>query len=294
MEIPANFGFDETVHRGASHLAISAPAASFQDARFNTPGTTIKVDVSTDDGKSFTAIGYPNNDGYLSDLRISLEATSFHEAMVNSRLLIVPLLGSLAASHDIPLVISHISMREVSTGVYHRSIIAPFVPAAGSSLPAVQTPEARTLVNSYRDALNSSDPSWRFLCFARIVEQLWKWQGARQKAGEVLAFDLERIAIPEEPVALEAWVRQAFPSRYVFDPATYADIVPNEARGLTTNEIIVRFIRPIRADIAHGLFDRGLLPVTKNDIEHLERVRRWLPMLRCIARVHLSAVLGVP
>lgn len=293
IEPAAHFDFTHS-HTGTSNLAISFPAARSDDARFNEPGTMINVSVRTPDGRDFLAIGYPNAAGFLSDITLTFVANSFAEASTNAQLLVMPVLSSISALHDIPLMISHLLIVEESTDVAHRSIVAPFPDVAGTQLPPSQEPEARTLLNSYRDALNSNDPSWRFLCFARITEQLWKWQKARKGAGESIAFNLESIRIPADQPGIEDWVKAIFPKHYSFNASTYGDIVPPEARGLTTNDVIVNFIKPIRDDIAHGLFDRGLLPETKNDIEHLERVRQWLPMLRCIARLHLREVFGFP
>lgn len=294
IEPTSNFDFDAEKHTGTSHVAISAPAARFADDRFNTPGTTLQIEVTTGDGRRFSAFASPNQDGYLSDVVLEMHASHFQEADVNARLLIEPVLSAISTQHDVPLLVSHIVIKEIATEVVQRTILTPFPVVAGANIPAVQSAEARTLIGYYRDALNSNDPEWRFLCFARIVEQLWKWQSSRNAAGENLNFDLERVQIPTDPAAVEQWVRSAFPSTADLDEGAINDAVPTEARGLTTNEVIVRYIRPLRADIAHGLFERGLLPPTKNDVEHADKVRKWLPMLRCIARVHLKAVFGFP
>lgn len=107
-----------------------------------------------------------------------------------------------------------------------------------------------------------------------------------------MAVDLETIHVPTADEEIVAWVRDAFPAHYVLADHVYREVIPDEARGLTTNEVIVTLTRPIRTDIAHGLLEDGVLPIQKNDIEHLEQVRRWLPMLRCISRVHLRATFG--
>lgn len=293
VEAIDNVDFDGSKHIGTSHLAISTPALRFDDPRLNTEETRIKIDIAAE-GRPFVAFANPNRDGYMSDVTMTISAESFNDASIKAQLMITPIFSSISALNDIPLVVSHISMREQSSEVVHRTVVSPFPVVAGVSIPGEQTAEARTLVNSYRDALNSNDPNWRFLCFSRIVEQLWKWQIARISAGETLAFDLEGIRIPSDDLSVKLWVASAFPAHYSFDDQAYVDIVPTEARGMTTNGVIKEYTRPIRDDIAHGLFDRGLLPPTKNDVAHSERVRRWLPMLRCIARVHLRAVFGFP
>lgn len=156
--------------------------------------------------------------------------------------------------------------------------------------PHGQPPEARVLLNRYRDAINSDDPNWRFLCFASIVEQLWK----KTRADKTNQVDLEHIVVPRDDAAFISWFKSGFPQSYALEGQICLKDVPTEARGLTTNDIIVRYIRPLRAVIAHSLLEDGTLPSERDDVKHRLEVRKWSTLLRCITRVHLYAVHPVP
>lgn len=292
---PTNFDFDTSSHKGTSQLAIAFPAALHVDPRLNVPGAVfhINIYVRAYDGSQLVAKGFPNEAGFLSDIRLTFEAESFDDADKRFRLMINPALSAISFASDVPLVASHTVIREIGTHAVRRSVVLPFPDAPVNLQPHNQSAEARTIVNMYRDALNSADANWRFLGFSRIVEQLWKIQRANRKTGAASTIDLESIRIPTDVAELAKWVRSAFPKHYVLLDTACLEIVPVEARGLTTNEVINSFTRPIRADIAHGLLEDGALPSEKNDVEHLNRVHKWLPLLRVIARMHLNECFGI-
>jgi hypothetical protein len=286
-----NFSFDMDQHSGSSLLAIANPALKFNDPRFDVADTKIKLYVSVGGGLSAEAFGFPNKDGYLSDLRITLQCDSFADASKKTILLFTPMISAISFSSDIPLIMSHSIIREKATAVMQRTVIAPFPVSQVSLLPHAQTPEARVLLNRYRDGLSSNDPSWRFLCFASILEQLWKRNQTEKKHGSP---DLEAIQIPEGNGEIVAWFSAAFPGTHKLRDDLVLDSVPTEARGITTNQVIVNYIRPLRKAIAHSLIEDGTLPSEANEVDHLLEVRKWLPILRCITRYHLRAIIDLP
>jgi hypothetical protein len=295
IEPAANFSFETGEHTGTSLLGIAYPAVTFADARNNQTGIDagINLYVAVEGGMPLVAKGYPNKDGFLSDVRIAIEADSFVDAGKKARLLFAPLLSAIALEHDVPLIVSHTIIREKATDLIHRGVELPYLGAALSMSPHAQSPEARALFNRYRDAVNSTDPNWRFLCFASIVEQLWKQQKTVASRGGA-AIDLEAIRIPKRDDEAAAWVKDALPMHYDLVDQVALDAVPAEARGLTTNEVIRTYVRPLRTTIAHTILEEGDIPTGANDVEHVARVRHWLPMLRCITRLHLRAVYGIP
>lgn len=286
----ANISFDTEQHDGTSLLAIANPALVFHDPKFDVPDTRIKLYVSTNEGQQAEAFGFPNKDGFLSDMRTTLTAANFADAEKKANLLFNPLLSAIAFSSDVPLEVSRTVIREKATSVARRGVTLPFPITAAGIQAHAQPPEARVLFNRYRDAINSSDPNWRFLCFASIAEQLWK----RTQNDANLGIDLEHIVIPVKNDELAAWFRSAFPKSYPLGEQIILDSVPSEARGETTNQVIKKYIRPLRTAIAHSLLEDGALPNERDDVKHLLEVRKWLPILRCITRVHLRAVYGPP
>ncbi len=283
-----SLGTDE--HVGSSLLGIANPAVTFKDPRFDGQDTKIKLYVATESGLKAEAFGAPNKDGYLSDLRVTLVADSLLDAGNQAKALLIPAISALSFSSDIPLHISHTVVREKATGVVQRDIVVPFQPTATTMQPHAQQPEARVLFNRYRDAINSDDPNWRFLCFASIVEQLWK----RTKADKTIQVDLENIVIPKDDDKYVAWFKSGFPQSYALEDRNCLNDVPLEARGMTTNEVIVNYIRPLRTAIAHSLLEDGTLPSERDDVKHRAEVRKWSTLLRCITRLHLQAVYALP
>jgi len=123
--------------------------------------------------------------------------------------------------------------------------------------------------------------------------QAGKQQRARRLAGDQ-SVDLESIQIPTDNAEIIAWVRTSLPASYDLPDEICLEVVPDEARGLTTNEVAVQFIRPLRAAVAHSLLEGGVLPTETNDVEHLIQVRKWTRLLRSMTRLHLRAVYGIP
>jgi hypothetical protein len=286
----SNISLGADQHVGSSLLGIANPAVTFNDLRFDGQDTKIKLYVATGSGLKAEAFGAPNNDGYLSDLRVTLVAESILDAGNQAKALLIPAISALSFSSDIPLHISHTVVREKATGVVQRDIVVPFQPTATTMQPHAQQPEARVLFNRYRDAINSGDPNWRFLCFASIVEQLWK----RTRADKTIQVDLENIVIPKDDDKFVAWFKSGFPQSYALEDQNCLNDVPGEARGMTTNEVIVRYIRPLRTVITHSLLEDGTLPSERDDVKHRVEVRKWSTLLRCITRLHLQAVYALP
>jgi hypothetical protein len=279
---------------GDSHLGISAPAVSFSDAKLNAGTTHFKCDVMTDVGE-FSFKCYPNARGFLGHISMQIEANSFTDAEEKSRSLIAPVLSVLSVQYDVPASIAKIHFFHPESYVSSVTHRCPFPAVAVNLLLLSQgasaiTPEARTLLNSYRDGINSQDVSWRFLCFSRIIHQLWKQQVAKQKAGLSLSYNLENIVLPSDRNACLEWLQKVFPKHYEFNELMMSDLISDEILGKTTNAIYKDHLKPIRDDIAHGLFEDGELPSDKNDIAHDTSIRKWLPLARCIARLHLQIV----
>ncbi len=283
-----NISLDLDQHVGSSLLGIANPAVTFADSRFGGKDTKIKLYVTTSEGVKAEAFGAPNNEGYLSDLRVALVADSTRDAGNRAQLLMIPAISALSFASDIPLHISHTVVRERATGVTQRDVVVAFQPAAATMQPHAQVPEARVLFNRYRDGIKSEDPNWRFLCFASIVEQLWKKTQADKSA------DLEHIIIPKDDKDFIAWFKSGFPKSYTIDDQICLKDVPVEARGLSTNEVVTKYIKPVRHAIAHSLLEDGALPSDQDDVKHRAEVRKWALLLRCITRIHLQAVYKVP
>jgi hypothetical protein len=215
-DIGASLSISTAPNSGSSHLAISWPAARFENERFNVAGSQIQMDVEVE-SRRFKVIGSPNEAGYLSDLNIELQAASVDEAQTNAELIVLPAISAFSAIYDIPIIVRHTTIREVITGTVTRTFTTPFMDVGGGlTIPAAHSPELRTLLLSYRDALNSNDPRWRFLCLIKIVEQLWKWQSRERKEGQS-SVNLESIMVPTDIQEIKEWIRSsASPNRSQF------------------------------------------------------------------------------
>lgn len=284
-----NISLDIDQHTGSSLLAIANPALNFNDPRFDGQDTKMKLYVATTENLKAEAFGTPNKDGFLSDIRVTLTADSIVDAGKRAKVLLIPAISALSFASDIPLHISHTVVREKATGVTQRDLVVPFLPAAARLQPYGLQADARVLFNRYRDGLNSEDPNWRFLCFASILEQLWKKTEADKSV------DLRNIVIPKTDRDLIAWFKAAFPEPFnALEDRICLDDVPMEARGMTTNDVIMKYVKPLRHSIAHSLLEDGALPSDQDDVKHRAEVRKWATLLRCITRIHLQAVYRLP
>jgi hypothetical protein len=268
--------------RGDSHLAIGRPAVII-----DIDPDQVHMSYKTSAG-SFLFRGYPNQDGFLG----KLVADPFHAAnrMVAERdasTAIHGLLSNLSSQLDIPLIIELVEVTELATKAKGVSFVAPFAPTtmAVRGSGAFSDREFEHVVALYREAVNSNTPIYRFLCFYKILELSRKRRkrlGLKHKASLKQPRPGEQIPFREKQ-AMEAWLNAIFYVNRDWDDGIFDQVFIPEALGKKINNLVDSELRPIRDRVAHGILDDGdFLLLDKQ--EDRERVSKWLPVMRCMAR----------
>lgn len=270
--------------KGDSHLAITRPA-------FITPqnegADQIRVYTNTSAGR-FEFDGYPNERGFLGKLVLnSVDALGFDDAELKAFRALAPTLSTWAIQRDIPLRVFQIDSTEINTGNSRTSLVTPWLEMVFAVPPeGNMTDEFRRYASLYREALNSDTPAYQFLCFFKIIEGV---QGRRARMaadarsrGEQPKRHEERL--PADRADCGHWLGAIFYSRPPWDRMTIEQIFLTEVLGKKFSHIIDSQFRPLRVRIAHALLDSGEPTLLADEGLDLQRLVKWLPLAKCIAR----------
>lgn len=241
------------------------------------------------------AVILPNDDGFAGLINFeSVHAESFLHAEELASRTLAPLLSGWSMYLDTPIQIEMIRVTELSTArVFYRTR-AEFWPVwlgprGSKKLPC---PDFVHYTGVYREALNSNSPAYRFLGLFKILESI----GARRSR---LAHEAKRDGkwnspsykekIPNGPEYFEEFLRTIYPYEWIkrWDTISLNQIFLSEALGKSVQQVIDSNLRPIRDRIGHALMDDGELGFGFNSFQELQPIRRWLPLLRCLARLRL-------
>jgi hypothetical protein len=242
--------------RGDSHLAIAKPA--------------VMIDIDPDEvllsfkspTQSLTFHGRPNDAGYLAKLISDpFYAASRSAAEKAASTAMRYLLSNLSAQLDIPLIIEITEVTEVATQARGISFTAPF-PVAAMAVSAHESPddpELRHTMALYREALNSTTPIYRFLCFYKIIETSRnRWDRlSSQKAALGPLRKGERIPTGQSKPEMERWLAALFHVNRAWDDGILRAIFIPEVLGRKINDIFDNQLRPLRHKVAHGSLDSG-------------------------------------
>ena len=247
----------------------------------------MQISGSTPEG-IFVFTGYPNKLGALGRVVCEIEALDFADAEAKTFRALASFLSSWSTQLDIPIDVTRTHITESLTKSVQVGFIAPY-----PTIPFVLKPEEgldvefRGYASLYREALNSSSLIYRFLCFFKIIEAIKTrrkrlGQEARSK-GNVLKRPIE--VVPSDKSHFIPWLSGIFHPRRNWDELDLDLIFLNEVRGKKFNWIIERFLIPLRVDIAHAIFsETGELGLSADELLHSDRVRRFLPITKCITR----------
>lgn len=273
--------------RGDSHLAITKPA-------FAPPGIddpiAIKVRTETPEGH-FEFTGLPNEKGYLGKIESgAFEANSAEDARQRAYRALAPFLSNWSVHLDIPVNIFQIEVQELRNSTTQMTFTAPFWDAPFSVMPfQSMSPEFRGFAGLYREALNSNSPVYRFLCFFRIIDGI---QVRRRRLGREAKVTGTQFLRPQETIpALAAdyvpWLNAIFPIRQPqgWDALAIDSVFVPEARGRKIKYVVDSHLRPLRNEISHALSEEsGEINLSVDEMLHVARVNKWLPLTKCIAR----------
>jgi hypothetical protein len=153
------------------------------------------------------------------------------------------------------------------------------------------SPELRAYGSVYREALTTNSVTYEFLCLYRIIESIPKRRKRIERDAKRLSMTyIAPVEIypstKEETVAMLNSIYPAKPPKRWDDMAPHSVFVP-EARGKPFPRIVDE-LAPIRDNIAHTLMQRADELVTMDDPESIEKVGKWLPVVKCMARLMLK------
>jgi methylamine utilization protein MauJ len=269
---------------GNSHIAITRPAAV---PRAVPDAIGIRVRARTDAG-AFIFDGKPNAEGYLGKLVSEpFDAQTFDDALRKAYHAVAPSLSNWSAHLDLPVYVAQVDATELRTGAASAQVFTPPLEAAFAveGEPKLES-EFLYYAGLYREALNSNSPAYRFLCLYKIIEGVRLRRNrlameAKASGRKPQRFEFEEI--PAEPSALQPWLNAIYNLRERPQLAL-EHVLPLEVRGRRFGQIVDSKLMPLRNEVAHGILDSGEPGISIDDMLKLERVNRWLPLTRTIAR----------
>lgn len=271
--------------KGDSHLAITKPA-------FIPPGNAdadqIKIYARTPNG-AFEFTGFPNQKGFLGKVVSEpFHANDRNDAERKAYDALIPSLSNWSVHLDIPLEVQTIETMELRTENIGMRVTHPFIEAPFSveGTPPAYDSEFAHYASMYREALNSNSSVYRFLCLFKIIEGI-KVRRARlgKEAGGARDKCVRRMEIlPNDDDGARAWLNALFSIRREWDGLTLGQIFPPEAKGKRLMHLVGTELENLRNQIAHSIMQSGELSLSADDLVQIQRVNKWLPLTRCIAR----------
>ena len=269
---------------GDSHLAISKPAFTPPDPNAD----QIVIYAKTPDGE-FEFTGFPNAAGFLGKVVSGpFTAQNRNDAERKAYRALLPALSNWSIHLDIPLHLETIETVELRTQNAGIRVVHPFLeaPFAVEGNPPSHDSEFAHYASMYREALNSNSPVYRFLCLFKIIEGI-RFRRARlgKQAGQGGKQFIRPVeTIPNDENESRTWLNALFPVHAEWDPLTLDKIFQPEAKGKRISHLVGTELTKLRDEIAHGILRSGELALSVDDLVHLQRVNKWLPLTRCIAR----------
>jgi hypothetical protein len=271
--------------RGDSHLAIAKPA-------FVPPGNPdaiqIKIYAGTPHG-AFEFNGFPNQRGFLGKVVSQpFQAIDRYDAERKAYDALVPALSNWSVHLDIPLEVQIVETMELRTENVGVRIVQPFLEAP-FAVEATQPPydsEFAHYASMYREALNSNSSVYRFLCLFKIIEGI---RVRRARLGKEASGDRQKCVrpmevIPNDDTRAKAWLDAIFPIHREWDGLTLSQMFPPESKGKRLMHLVVTELTNLRDQIAHSIMHSGELSLSADDLVQIQRVNKWLPLTRSIAR----------
>lgn len=143
----------------------------------------------------------------------------------------------------------------------------------------------------YREALTTESITYQFSCLFRIIESIpkrrKKLEREAKRRGKPYTPPNEVYPVTrQEALELLNSLYPAKPPKGWDDAALDSVLVP-EAQGKPFTEII-DYLTPVRDNIAHTLVQRADELVSIDDPSAIQKIEKWLPVVKCIARSMLK------
>jgi hypothetical protein len=189
---------------------------------------------------------------------------------------------------DIPLDVQIIETMELLTENVGIRLVQPFLEAPFSveGTPPPYDSEFGHYASMYREALNSNSSVYRFLCLFKIIEGI---RVRRARLGKETGGDRAKCVRPMERIpgdheTAKVWLNAIFPIHREWDGLTLGQMFPPESRGKNLMHLVQTELTNLRDQIAHSIMRSGELSLSADDLVQIQRVNKWLPLTRSIAR----------
>ena len=246
------------------------------------------------EGEHFQFHGIRNQGGFLSAIAVRCHANNLHDAYAKCYRAVTPLLSQFALRWDVPLSVYQADTKELRKGTVQWTHRNPFleVKVTAGAMNLTAEPELRTYASVYREALTTDSITYQFLCFYRIIESLHarRIRLSREAARRMVAYtDPPGEVYPSNRQEAAALLDSVFSARPLngWDDMALESVLVTEALGKPFSAI-ADILRPIRDNIAHTLVQNVGELISMDDPFAREKVERWLPVLKSIARTMLK------
>lgn len=167
-------------------------------------------------------------------------------------------------------------------------IVQPFLeaPFAIEGSPPPHDSEFGHYASMYREALNSNSPVYRFLCLFKIIEgiRVRRTRLGREASGDRAKCVRPMERIPNDDEIARAWLSALYPIHREWDGLTLSQMFQPESRGKNLMHLVQTELTNLRDQIAHSIMRSGELSLSADDLVQIQRVNKWLPLTRSIAR----------
>jgi hypothetical protein len=272
---------------GSSHLLIAKPKKD----RSPTDVDQVLLEAHSR-GQKITFFGLPNEEGYLGKLVASeVSATAMLDAERIAYEAVAPFLSAWALHLDIPMNVETIQVTDLKTQINCLRVRTPHFQMTfdGGMSPLISEDFAQ-YASLYREGMNSSSASYRFLCFFKIIESVTLRRNRAAEAARVSGAAIQKHTdrVPSSLPEFKQMLGVVYPWRTDWDEMAIGQIFPDEIRGKKINWVRDQRLEPLRIGIAHALLKTGEVKVSMDKLEHLHEINKWLPVCRLIARLMMK------
>jgi len=276
-----------------SELQVNLPPTELGDSyiKLATPAPAVSTNHQ-EDGRRIDFTFHLNERGFVGRaISAPFVAQNFADAETAAYRSLAPLLSAWSVLLDVPIRIFRTHIEELKTHSRCVMHLVPFPeitfqPAAGGHLDE----HFRFYASLYREGLNSNSPPYQYLCFYKIAE------GIRLRRERVDREALEAGRVPKrEPERLPAtyteapsWLNALFAVARQWEDFSLRATIPEEVLGKKINAVLDSTLEDLRDDIAHALTQAGEFRMSADTALHSAEIQKWLPLLRCIARLLLK------
>ena len=212
----------------------------------------------------------------------------FRDAEHRAYRALAPSLSSISTYLDIPMHVWRILITELASRAVHIGITASYREVSFALAPdGTMSVEFRAFSSLYREGLESKSSVYRFLCFFKVAEgiRLLRSRRAKEARANGRPFTRPDERVPRDELEFVPWLLDIFPTQHEWDEMALEAIFQPEARGRRFGDLLKHKLCDLRDDIAHALTDKsGAVTLSVDEALHLERLNKWLPLMKCIVR----------